>query len=78
MTSWMVVYTNRSRNYLDVARVWEHEKDQYCLASVRNFESEIQAAIYARKLSLENGIPLSTEPYASEYLHILDLEEEYE
>lgn len=59
MLNWMVIYPGGNRNKLDVAQVWEYEKNEWDLASMRTFEYEKDAKKYAWKLSKEHGIPCS-------------------
>lgn len=72
---WMVVYPAGNYNLLSISHVLDYEKHQYRLASMKEFEEEADAAIYAQKLSKANDIPLSDDPYSS-LLRILDLEED--
>lgn len=72
---WMVVYPAGNYNFLTISHVLDYEKNQYCLASLKEFEEEVDAAIYAQKLSKANNIPLEDDPY-SRILRILDLEED--
>lgn len=77
MLSWMVIYPRGDRNFLDVAQVMDYEKNEWSLASFKEFREEKEAVSYARKLSEEHGIPLSNDP-TSDLLHILDLEDDDE
>lgn len=71
---WMVIYPQGRRSWLDIAHVLDYEKEQYALASLKEFDEEKEAASYARKLSQENSIALEPHP-TSRFLHILDLDE---
>jgi hypothetical protein len=48
---WMVVYPRGDRSKIDVAEVGEWDQIDYDLASRREFEDEVEAALYARKLA---------------------------
>jgi len=70
---WMVIYPRGDKNQLDIASVRYYEIDQWALASQKEFDEEKDAAIYARKLSKTNGIPLSDRS-TSKFLFLLDME----
>lgn len=72
--SWMVIYPRGNKNVLDIAEVVDYEKNEWPLASFKEFSTEEEAALYARKLSNKHGIPLTEKP-DSRFLYILDLEE---
>lgn len=76
MLSWMVIYPGGDRSVIDIAEIRGYEKDEWALASFKEFKTEKEAAIYARQLSTVYGISLSSRNNANKFLHILDLEEE--
>lgn len=74
MTHWMVIYPQGNRNLISVAQVIDYQKDDWALASLKEFSDEKEVVIYARKLSKESGIALDPSPLSTHLLHILDLE----
>lgn len=75
---WMVVYPRGDYGLLAISHVLDYEQEEYTLASLKRFEEEAEAAIYAQKLSKKSGIALQYQNPTSRLLHILDLEEEDE
>lgn len=74
-TKWMVIYPNGNKNVLSIAEVKDYERDEWSLASLKEYDEEKDAAIHARKLSDKHSIPLSRSPNNSRLLHVLDLDE---
>lgn len=70
---WMVVYPNHNYNVLTITQVLDYEQSDYLLASLKRFDEEKEAAIYARQLASENNLILSDKSI-SKLLHVLDLE----
>lgn len=60
--AYMVIYPGGRRSVLDVAYVRDYEKDDWDLASRREFEDETIAKAYAGELSEKHGIPLAWKP----------------
>lgn len=75
---WMVIYPGGNYNLLEIAHVIDYQQSEWALASLKRFDEESDAAIYAQKLSQKSGIPLQSQRPVSDLLHILDLEEEDE
>lgn len=75
---WMVIYPRGEHDKLSIASVLDYEQDEWALASLKRFDEEKEAAIYAQKLSAKSGIPLETDRHVNKFLHILDLEDSNE
>lgn len=56
---YMVIYPGGDRSRLDVAYVRWYQKDEWDLASRREFATEAEAKEYALRLSKNHGIPVA-------------------
>lgn len=59
MLSWMVIYPNGNRKYLDIAQVRDYEKADWDLASRREFDDEDECHDYMVELAEKHGLRYS-------------------
>lgn len=59
MLNYMVIYPRGDRSKLDVAYVRDYEKDEWDLASRREFDSEEEAKEYALELANQHGLAVT-------------------